>query len=83
MEHSTVNSSAQHLLAIASAVSHLDESEVLNAIANPEWTGADKIYDWRNHLPDDLRAEWPRLATESRLVAFVICERDARLEDWD
>lgn len=36
--------------------------------------------DWRNHIPDGLKDMWERLPVESRMLAIMFAEREARKE---
>ncbi len=49
---------------------------------DPQFDKARKKYDWRNHLPDEIRGLWRELSVEARVIAFFMAERRACQEDW-
>lgn len=41
------------------------------------------VHNWRNHLPSELQESWHRLAPETRMAIYLICENMADNEEWD
>lgn len=52
-------------------------------IDNPDWDGATKVHEWRNHVPDELKKMWFELSTEARVVLYYMAEKLASAEEWD
>ena len=49
----------------------------------PEFEKADRVHDWRNHVPGEIKQVWETLTErEKTLVAFVAIE-SAESEEWD
>ena len=72
----------EKLLAIASDQSNLPPGEVLGVLNDPRWAEADRVQDWRNYVPHEVRPHWPSLSLDARLVAFSMAWEDAQSEDW-
>jgi hypothetical protein len=49
----------------------------------PQFAKAHKCHDWRNYIPDDVRAVWKSMTFESRIMAYLVAERQAKFENWD
>lgn len=45
-----------------------------NVFQLDEWTfqRAGKAHDWRNHVPECLRLEWPRMSIHQRLLVAIV-----------
>lgn len=50
---------------------------------DPEFNKARKMHDWRNYIPDEVRAVWKELSVETRVMLFLTAERQANFENWD
>ena len=50
---------------------------------DPQFNKARKMHDWRNYVPDDVRAIWKEMSVEARIMVYLTCERQANLEKWD
>jgi hypothetical protein len=77
------NPATEKLLRMAVEQTGMSRDKILAAIAQPEWTAARRVHDWRNHISDELRGLWAELSPESRLLAFSSASLDADAEDWD
>lgn len=64
-------------------VSPHSEEQIYSALENPEFENADKVHDWRNHVPQKLVEDWELLGDEARAVAFYMAELQADREEWD
>jgi hypothetical protein len=65
------------------ATSDLPHAKKTKAILNPAWGKARRTHDWRNHVPDEVKAAWPLLTPDARVVAYVISCKLADREIWD
>jgi len=55
----------------ASCTSHLGISAD-ERISNPRWDRARSSNDWRNHVPDEVKAVWPKLDRLGRLAVLRV-----------
>lgn len=55
----------------------------IRALDGPQFEGALRCYDWRNHVPEGIRRVWDRLPDTARLVAVIMAESAADAEEWD
>lgn len=53
------------------------------SMENPDWVGAEKVHDWRNHVGPNTRAIWHTLTLEPRLAIAADAELNAGKEEWD
>jgi len=60
-----------------------DEKDTLLIINEPEFKKADKVHDWRNYIPDELRGIWDDLPDVTKLVAYYFAEQQAHNEEWE
>lgn len=51
--------------------------------ANPVWAGAGKVHDWRNHVPEKVRAIWGTFTREQRQAIVAWAEMLADREEWE
>lgn len=52
--------------------------------AMPDWDAADKVHDWRNYVPEEVRAVWLSLFTpEQRALLARWADHMASQEVWD
>lgn len=49
----------------------------------PDFEHARRVHDWRNYIPEHLRAMWPRLSEEARITAMLVAIPIADREEWD
>jgi hypothetical protein len=62
----------------------LEEMRALGeSLRDVDWEGAGRVHDWRNYVPDEVRALWRGLASEARGVAHIIAQDAADAEEWD
>jgi len=62
----------------------LEINEVdFNRVRNPMWmkVNVDNPKDWRNYIPQGLKDMWNRFPVESRILAIMFAEREARAVD--
>jgi len=52
-------------------------------VDGPEWGKAGKIHDWRNHVPDHIRAIWGTFSDEHKLALAAWADGLADQEEWD
>lgn len=72
------------LLKLSADRANLTPQEVLNTLLRPEWDKAGQMYDWRNHVSEDVKRLWSELSTESQLVTFCAAVYAAYDEEgWD
>lgn len=53
------------------------------AAANPEWEKAGRVHDWRNHVPDEIRAIWSTFTAEQQYELYRWADEIASNEHWD
>lgn len=73
--------SAYQLLAGLIHPSEVDR--VVAILADPQFDAAGRVHDWRNHVPEIIRANWRSLCDQARVVAYVIAVQAADAEEWD
>lgn len=49
----------------------------------PQFDKARKCHDWRNYIPDEVREAWPQMTVESRVMVYILAEKQANAENWD
>ena len=49
----------------------------------PHFDKARKCHDWRNYIPDEVRDAWSEMTVESRVMVYILAEKQANAEDWD
>lgn len=50
---------------------------------DPKWDEADKVHDWRNHVPDVIRAIWPSFNADQRIALATWANDLALREEWE
>ncbi len=55
----------------------------LEQAETPKWESAEKVHDWRNHVPDSIRAIWATFSKEQREAIVVWAADLASEEHWD
>ncbi len=56
---------------------------LLNVLFNPEWTKAERVHDWRNHVPETLKQVWPALCLDVKVLVYMEAIEAANNENWD
>lgn len=51
--------------------------------ADPHCEGAGKTHDWRNHVPEGVRAIWGTFTPEQRAALVAWADKLASDEEWD
>lgn len=49
----------------------------------PHFDKARKCHDWRNYIPDEVRDAWPQMTVESRVMVYILAEKQANAENWE
>ncbi len=44
---------------------------------------AERVHDWRNYIPEELRSNWKDLSPETRLATALVAAHMADREEWD
>lgn len=50
---------------------------------NPEWAKAGKVHDWRNHVPEPVRAIWEHLQPVAKQAIYYMAVEIAGQEEWE
>ncbi len=55
----------------------------INRVRNPQWMNGntEDPKDWKNYIPFDIKEMWYNIPVESRLLAIMFAEREARAID--
>jgi hypothetical protein len=54
------------------------------SLDDPRWAQAiNAVHDWRNHVPDVIRAVWDQLNEVARASVFYMASEAANAEEWD
>lgn len=51
--------------------------------ANPDWSRAGRVHDWRNHVRDGAKEIWSTLTPAQRTALALDAEDAASDEEWD
>ena len=49
---------------------------------NPKWEEADRVHDWRNHVPYYIMDNWGQLDKGVKYLMFLWAEELADREEW-
>lgn len=49
----------------------------------PKWGEVNRVHNWRNYAPDDLKEEWPNLSGRQRMIIAACLDEMAGNEHWD
>lgn len=60
-----------------------DQMTGILLLSHPDWANADKVHDWRNHVPEAVRAIWETFTPEQREALVSWAEELASAEEWD
>lgn len=60
-----------------------DDGLVLARLENPQWESTNGRHDWRRYIPEDVQDLWLELPLEARMVALLMAEAQANLEEWE
>lgn len=52
-------------------------------IEDPDWTINNKVHEWRNHVPEELKEAWPFMSQTERMLVYLLAAKAASEEDWD
>lgn len=55
----------------------------LAQLNNPEWEMANRVHDWRNHVPESLIGLWSEFSEQTRLALYIVAEHLSEDEEWD
>lgn len=56
---------------------------VIRRAIKPEWEKAGKVHDWRNHVPDEVRAAWNTFTDAQKLLLYNWADDLASSEEWE
>ena len=65
------------------AKSILADEVARRGIDAPNWDAAGRVHDWRNHVPDAVRAIWSTFSQAQRVALYCWAQDLAADEDWD
>lgn len=54
-----------------------------HVIGKVDFSKTDKVYDWRNHVPEELIEIWDTLTEGEKKVIYIMAERLASKEEWN
>lgn len=52
-------------------------------LAAPDFAKAERVHDWRNYVPDEVRAAWPSLDDTARIAVYLTANARAMAEEWE
>lgn len=55
----------------------------IDRLLEPDFEGATKVHDWRNHVGDSVRTLWHEFTLEQRAAIAIDAEARAESEEWD
>lgn len=58
-------------------------SVIDGTLDDPEFDKATRVHDWRNYVPEEIRAVWGQLSKETRAAVFLMADMQASSEEWD
>ncbi|MBL8826055.1 MAG: hypothetical protein JNM18_03660 [Planctomycetaceae bacterium] len=73
----------EKLLQECAIITNLTDAEVLAKVNDPDWQSSERMYDWRNHVCNEVRTAWCQLAIESRMACMLNGASLAAIENWD
>jgi hypothetical protein len=47
----------------------------------PHFEIEDRMHSWRNYVPDYLKALWPKLSVDQRLIIYIMAQRQAGISE--
>jgi hypothetical protein len=53
----------------------------LDRLESPKWDSS--RFQWEHYVPSSIRAAWPKLSPDARLVAYVFASEAAESDDPD
>jgi hypothetical protein len=71
------------LLGIASETLHWSKKDVVDRMTKPEFEKKNRVHDWRNYIPDQIKEVWGLLSLDAQLALLLTAEQQASAEDWD
>lgn len=57
-------------------------NDILKKIENPQWT-KHKVHNWHRHIPDEIKKMWDTFSLQTKIVAFILADKEAQKENWD
>lgn len=61
----------------------MQQDYFIQAAINPEWDKATKVHDWRNYVPENIRAMWETFTIAQRIALVQWADDIADNEYWD
>ena len=68
---------------IASAPVSANDKEVPSDYLQPMWKGKNRIYEWKNYIPQNQQAVWDTLTNEQRALFAKEANKKAQMESWE
>ncbi len=59
------------------------DTYLLEGARDPKWNRAGRVHDWRNHVPEHIRAIWDTFTEEQRFALVKWADECASAEEWD
>jgi len=56
---------------------------ILQKLNSPNWNEGGRVHNWRNHIPEVVEKCWEQLPLAARVVAYVMAEKQASMEEWE
>ncbi len=51
--------------------------------ANPKWSEAGRVHDWRNYATDEIKRIWDSFSTEQKHAIVEMLDERASNENWE
>jgi hypothetical protein len=61
----------------------LTDDEINMLKETPNWDEGGRVHNWRNYVPDEARAHWPKINLFNRKVIYIMARGRAYGEEWD
>ena len=61
----------------------ISKNQDIASVIDAQFEKARKCHDWRNYIPDEVQEVWRGLSAESKVMAYLVAEVQARQENWD
>lgn len=65
------------------AVECVDKDTFQMILDFPNFEDDGRVHNWRNYIPEYVKAAWSKLSLETRAVAYVMAYTRAEAEEWD
>ena len=58
-------------------------SDAYDVAGDPQWEIKDKVHNWRNYIPENLKKCWTAMSLEVRIVLYLMASERASKEEWE